>query len=86
MLALNYGGPGAAKKGDTGLTQAINVARTGASGTQVTTGVRGLDDRSPSPRPIPRSCQAGRLRRRAARGASFAARASSQAQRVEYPK
>ena len=44
MLALRYGGPGSAKKGDTGIAQIFNVARTGSSGTQVTTGVRGLDD------------------------------------------
>jgi hypothetical protein len=43
MLALRYGGPGEAKKGDTGVSQLFNVARTGTSGTQVTTGVRGLD-------------------------------------------
>src|SRR5690349_7192237 len=42
MLALRYGGP--AKSGDSGLAQAFNVARTGSSGTQVTTGVRGLDE------------------------------------------
>lgn len=42
MLALRYGGT--AKAGDTGLTQAFNVARSGSSGTQVTTGVRGLDE------------------------------------------
>src|SRR5262249_45714215 len=44
MLSLRYGGPGAAKRGDSGISQAVNVARTGASGTQVTTGVRGLDE------------------------------------------
>lgn len=43
MLALRYGGPGAARQGDTGLSQLFNVARTGSSGTQVTTGVRGLE-------------------------------------------
>ena len=43
MLALRYGATGAAKQGDTGLTQLFNVARTGSSGTQVTTGVRGLE-------------------------------------------
>jgi len=43
LLALRYGGPGAAKRGDSGASQLFNVARTGASGTQVTTGVRGLD-------------------------------------------
>jgi hypothetical protein len=44
MLALRYGASGPAKAGDTGLQQAFNVARTGSSGTQVTTGVRGLDE------------------------------------------
>lgn len=44
MLALRYGGPGAAKHGDSGASQLFNVARTGSSGTQVTTGVRGLDE------------------------------------------
>ena len=43
MLALRYGGPGGTKKGDTGVAQIFNVARTGSSGTTVTTGVRGLD-------------------------------------------
>jgi hypothetical protein len=42
MLALRYGAS-AAKPGATGVTQVFNVARTGTSGTQVTTGVRGLD-------------------------------------------
>ena len=43
MLALRYAGEGAAKPGDSGVSQLFNVARTGSSGTQVTTGVRGLD-------------------------------------------
>src|SRR5688572_1058284 len=43
MLALRYGAPGTARQGDTGLSQIFNVARTGSSGTQVTTGVRGLE-------------------------------------------
>jgi hypothetical protein len=43
MLALRFGGPGEAKKGDSGLSKLFNVARTGTSGTTVTTGVRGLD-------------------------------------------
>ena len=41
MLQLRYGS-GEAKQGDTGVSQLLNVARTGSSGTQVTTGVRGL--------------------------------------------
>ena len=43
LLALHYGDPGAAKQGDSGASQLFNAARTGSSGTQVTTGVRGLD-------------------------------------------
>jgi len=43
LLALRYGGTGAARQGDSGASQLFNVARTGSSGTQVTTGVRGLD-------------------------------------------
>ena len=42
MLSLRYGA--GAKAGDSGLSQVFNVARTGSSGTQVTTGVRGLDE------------------------------------------
>ena len=44
MLALRYGttGPGS-RRGDSGISQLFNVARTGSSGTQVTTGVRGLE-------------------------------------------
>jgi len=43
MLALRFGGPGAAKQGDSGISKLFSVARTGSSGTTVTTGVRGLD-------------------------------------------
>jgi hypothetical protein len=43
MLSLRFGAPGEAKQGDSGLSQLFNAARTGSSGTQVTTGVRGLD-------------------------------------------
>jgi hypothetical protein len=43
MLALRFGGPGEAKKGDSGVSKLFSVARTGTSGTTVTTGVRGLD-------------------------------------------
>ena len=43
MLLLRFGGPGEAKQGDSGITQLFNVARTGTSGAQVTTGARGLD-------------------------------------------
>ena len=42
MLSLRFGA-GEAKKGDSGVGSLFNVARTGTSGTTVTTGVRGLD-------------------------------------------
>ncbi|MGH8688673.1 MAG: hypothetical protein ACREVQ_13300 [Burkholderiales bacterium] len=45
MLALRYDVASESKRGDLGIVQAINVARTGTSGTQVTTGVRGLDEK-----------------------------------------
>ncbi len=44
MLQLRYGAGGGSKSGDSGVTQLLNVARSGSSGTQVTTGVRGLDE------------------------------------------
>jgi hypothetical protein len=43
MLALRFGGSTQAKRGDSGISKLFNVARTGSSGTTVTTGVRGLD-------------------------------------------
>ena len=43
MLSLRLGGATTPKPGASGLTQAFNVARSGTSGTQTTTGVRGLD-------------------------------------------
>ena len=43
MLALRFGGGAAAKPGASGASQVFDVARTGTSGTQVTTGVRGLE-------------------------------------------
>jgi Bacterial SH3 domain len=44
FLALRFtGGAGAAATGDSGVAQLFNVARSGTSGSQVTTGVRGLD-------------------------------------------
>jgi len=86
ILALRYGG--AAKSGDTGLTQAINVARTGSSGTQVTTGVRGLDDEKIStaqPNPAELKKLEG-FSVPAADSAQFAQRGKLQAQTVSYPK
>jgi hypothetical protein len=88
MLALKYGGSGAAKRGDTGLTQAINVARTGASGTQVTTGVRGLDEtdiQAARANPAELKKLEGYVESKQG-SASFAESGKLQAQRVEYPK
>jgi hypothetical protein len=86
MLQLRYGGE--AKSGDSGIAQLLNVARTGSSGTQVTTGVRGLDpDQLARARPNP-----GELSRMTGyavdkdSAAGFAAQGPLRAQRVEYPK
>ncbi len=88
MLALRFGGPGEAKQGDSGVSQLLNVARTGTSGTQVTTGVRGLDaDMLAKARPNQEELR--RLQGFAAAkadAASYAASASLQSQRVDEPK
>lgn len=88
MLALRFGGTTAPKPGATGLTQVFNVARTGTSGTQVTTGVRGLDaEQIAAAQPNP--AELAKLGQFAAnRGAaeSFAAQGSLTARPVDYPK
>ena len=88
LLALRYGEAGVARKGDTGLTQAINAARTGSSGTQVTTGVRGLDDEKiTTARPNPaelKKMEAFAVP--ASASAEFADRGQLKAQNVSYPK
>jgi hypothetical protein len=88
MLSLRYGGPGAAKRGDSGLAQAVNVARSGASGTQVTTGVRGLDETDiktakPSPAELKKLESYAESKDASSR---FAESGKLKAQRVEYPK
>ena len=88
MLALRYGGPGAAKRGDSGLAQAVNVARSGASGTQVTTGVRGLDEtdiNTAKPNPAELKRLEGYAESKDA-SSRFAESGKLKAQRVEYPK
>jgi len=89
MLLLRYGAPGAAKpQADSGVSQLLNVARTGTSGTQVTTGVRGLDaEQIVNSRPNPAELQ--RMEGYAASREAAAAFASSgrlQARSLEYPK
>lgn len=88
LLSLRYAGPGAVRQGDTGLAQAVNVARTGTSGTRVTTGVRGLDaEEIANARPNP--AELSRLKRFASTreaSAAFADAAKLRSQPVDYPQ
>ncbi|HSA89965.1 MAG TPA: hypothetical protein VLF42_08730 [Burkholderiales bacterium] len=88
MLALRFGGSTAAKPGTSGVSELFNVARTGTSGTQVTTGVRGLDaEQIAAAQPNP--AELAKLETFAAdRGAaeSFAAEGRLSARAVPYPK
>lgn len=87
MLALRYDGGGAARQGDSGIAQALNVARSGTSGTQVTTGVRGLDaEQLANARPNPAEFK--KLERYSVgkdAAAAFAERGPLRAQQVSYP-
>jgi len=88
MLALRFGGPAAAKPGATGLSQLFSVARTGTSGTQTTTGVRGLDAEqitAAQPNPAELAKLQGFAADRDA-AASFAVQGKLDAKPVEYPK
>ena len=88
MLTLRYAGGGEAKSGDSGIVQLLNVARTGTSGTQVATGVRGLDAELLA-NARPNAAELDKLQRYAApeeAAAQFAARGPLQAQHVEYAK
>ena len=87
MLALRYEGGAAARQGDSGIAQALNVARSGTSGTQVTTGVRGLDaEQLANARPNP--AEVKKLERYSVgkdAAAAFAERGPLRAQQVSYP-
>ena len=88
MLSLRFGGEAKPKPGASGLTQMFNVARTGTSGTQVTTGVRGLDaeqlaNAQPNPTELAKLEQYAADRDAAAR---FAAQGKLAAKSVDYPK
>lgn len=88
MLSLRYAGTGAAKQGDPGVAQALNVARSGTSGAQVTTGVRGLDAEQLA-NARPNAAELKKMERYSASkdGAEeFAAKGSLQSRRVDYPK
>ena len=85
MLSLRYG---STKHGESGLAQMFNVARTGSSGTQVTTGVRGLDEEQlakaqPNPGELAKLNNFA-VERKAAAG--FAAKGKLASQSVDYPK
>jgi hypothetical protein len=88
MLALRYAGGGAARQGDSGIVQLLNVARSGTSGTQVATGVRGLDaEQLANARPNASELQ--RMQGYAAgkdAAADFAAGGKLQSQSVGYPR
>jgi hypothetical protein len=88
MLALRYQGPGTGRSGDSGITQLFNVARTGSSGTQVTTGVRGLDEEKLA-HAQPNRAELAKMGRFAAApdaAAAFAAKGELRAKSVAYPK
>lgn len=88
MLSLRYAGAGGAKQGDSGVAQALNVARTGTSGAQVTTGVRGLDAEQLA-NARPNAAELKKMERYSASkdGAEdFAAKGSLLSRRVDYPK
>jgi hypothetical protein len=88
MLALRYEGAGSGKSGDSGIAQIFNVARTGSSGTQVTTGVRGLDEQQLA-NAQPNKAELSKMSRFAVQpdaAAAFAAKGKLSAHSVEYPK
>jgi len=86
MLSLRYAGAGDAKQGDAGVSQLLNVARTGTSGTQVTTGVRGLDaEQLANARPNPAEVKKLEGYSASKEGAEgFAGKGNLRSQRVEY--
>jgi hypothetical protein len=86
LLTLKYGGP--ARAGDSGIAQAINVARTGTSGTVVTTGVRGLDNEMISnaqPNPLELKKLQGYAETKQS-SSGFADSGKLKAQKVDYPQ
>jgi SH3-like domain-containing protein len=88
MLLLRYSGAGAAKQGDSGVVAALNVARTGTSGRQVTTGVRGLDEAQLASAK-PSAAELKKMQGYASSrddAAQFAAQGELRAQSVAYPK
>lgn len=88
MLTLRYAGTGEARRGDSGIVQILNVARSGTSGTQVATGVRGLDAEQLA-NAKPNEAELKKLQGYAASdaaAASFAASGKLEARQIDYPK
>ena len=88
MLALRHAAGGEARQGDSGIVQLLNVARSGTSGTQVTTGVRGLDAEELT-NAKPNAAELKKMQGYAASkdgAADFAASGKLQARRVDYPR
>ncbi len=88
MLLLRHTGTGAAREGDSGVMAALNAARTGSSGRQVTTGVRGLDAKQLD-NAKPNAAELKKMQGYAAdrdAAAAFAAKGPLAPQRVPYPK
>lgn len=89
MLSLRYGATDAAsRRGDSGISQLFNVARTGSSGTQVTTGVRGLEAEQIA-NAAPNAAELKKMRKFASSpeaAAGFAAQGKLQAVAVEEPQ
>ena len=87
MLALRYGS-GETRQGESGLSQLFNAVRTGSSGTQVTTGVRGLEAEEIT-NAQPNAAELMKMQGYAASrdtASSFAAQGKLKAQRVEAPQ
>jgi len=87
FLALRFSGTGGGTSGDGGVAQLFNVARSGSSGSQVTTGVRGLDAEDISaaqPNPAALKRMDG-YAVNADEASRFAAAGPLQAQSVDYP-
>ena len=88
FLALRFSGSGTAKASNSGIARQFNLARIGSSGSQVTTGVRGLDAEDISGA----QPNAAALQRMDAYAVSandagqFAADGKLQSQNVEYPE
>lgn len=88
MLTLRHAGAGEARQGDSGIVQILNVARSGTSGTQVATGVRGLDAEQLT-NAKPNEAELKKLQGYAASDAAaagFAASGKLEARRIDYPK